>query len=74
MKKALVCCAGGFIGGHLVRRLKDDVYWVRGVNIKMHEYVESAGDEFVKSDLRLLGVILRVLFDLTINKHTFIII
>ena len=60
MKKALVCCAGAFIGGHLVRRLKDDddVYWVRDVNIKMHEYVESAVDRFVKSYLRLIGVIL----------------
>ena len=74
MKNALVCGAGGFIGGHLVRRLKDDVYWVRGVNIKMHEYVESAGDKFVKGDLGLIGVILQVLFHLTINKHTFIII
>jgi nucleoside-diphosphate-sugar epimerase len=33
-KKALVCGVGGFIGGHLVRRLKDDWYWVRGVDIK----------------------------------------
>ena len=37
MKRALVCGAGGFIGGHLVKRLKADGYWVRGVDIKEHE-------------------------------------
>ena len=47
MKNALVRGAGGFIGGHLVKRLKDEGYWVRGMDIKMHEYVESAGDKFV---------------------------
>ena len=52
MKKTLVCGAGGFIGGHLVKRLKDEGYWVRGVDIKMHEYVEWSADEFIKGDLR----------------------
>ena len=52
MKKALVCGAGGFIGGHLVKRLKAEGYWVRGVDIKEHEYCESAADEFVVGDLR----------------------
>jgi GDP-D-mannose 3', 5'-epimerase len=52
MKKALVCGAGGFIGGHLVKRLKDDGYWVSGVDIKEHEYNESAADKFSLSDLR----------------------
>jgi GDP-D-mannose 3', 5'-epimerase len=51
-KTALVCGAGGFIGGHLVSRLKNEGYWVRGVDIKNHEYVESSADEFVKDDLR----------------------
>ena len=51
-KKALVCGAGGFIGGHLVNKLKNDGYWVRGVDIKKHEYEESKSDEFVKGDLR----------------------
>ena len=41
MKKALVLGAGGFIGGHLVNRLKNEDYWVRGVDIKTHEYVKS---------------------------------
>ena len=52
MKTALVCGAGGFIGGWLVKRLNNEGYWVRGVDIKMHEYVESPADEFVKGDLR----------------------
>lgn len=52
MKKALVCGAGGFIGGHLVKRLKSEGYWVRGVDLKFHEYVDSVADEFVKGDLR----------------------
>ena len=52
MRTALVCGAGGFIGGHLVRRLKRDGYWVRGVDIRLHEYAETAADEFVVGDLR----------------------
>ena len=48
MKSASVLGAGGFIGGHLVSRLKNEGYWVRGVNIKHYEYVASAADEFVK--------------------------
>ena len=52
MKTALVCGAGGFIGGHLVKRLIKNGYWVRGVDIKVHEYVESPANEFIKGDLR----------------------
>ena len=52
MKTALVCGAGGFIGGHLVKRLKKEGYWVRGVDIKYHEYIDSPADEFIKGDLR----------------------
>jgi nucleoside-diphosphate-sugar epimerase len=51
-KKALVCGAGGFIGGHLVKRLKDEGYFVRGVDIKTHEHRESYADEFILGDLR----------------------
>lgn len=51
-KTALVCGAGGFIGGHLVKRLKKEGYWVRGVDIKKHEYSKSAADEFIIGDLR----------------------
>lgn len=52
MKTALVCGAGGFIGGHLVQKLKDEGYWVRGVDIKAHEYRATAADDFLVLDLR----------------------
>jgi len=51
-KTALVCGAGGFIGGHLVKKLKREGFWVRGVDLKYHEYVKSPADDFVKADLR----------------------
>ena len=38
MKRALVCGGGGFIGGHLINRLKSEGYWVRGVDLKYNEY------------------------------------
>ena len=41
MKKVLVCAVGGFIGGHLVKRIKDEGYLVRGLDIKMHEYMQK---------------------------------
>ena len=50
---ALVCGAGGFIGHHLVRRLKKEGYWVRGVDIKYPEFGPSEADEFLLLDLRL---------------------
>jgi nucleoside-diphosphate-sugar epimerase len=52
MKKALVCGAGGFIGGHMVKRLKSEGYWVRGVDIKRHEFAEPPCDDFIVGDLR----------------------
>jgi nucleoside-diphosphate-sugar epimerase len=52
MKKALVCGAGGFIGSHLVKRLKKEGYWVRGVDIKNPEFSPTAADEFMILDLR----------------------
>lgn len=51
-KTALVCGAGGFIGGHLVKKLKAEGYWVRGVDIKAHEFAPTAADEFLLLDLR----------------------
>lgn len=51
-KKVLVCGAGGFIGGHLVKKLKSEGYWVRGVDIKNHEFEETSADDFVLGDLR----------------------
>jgi len=53
MKKALVCGAGGFIAGHLVRKLKGLGYWVRGVDIKAHEWAPDSADEFMLLDLRI---------------------
>jgi GDP-D-mannose 3',5'-epimerase len=52
MKKALVCGAGGFIGSHLVKRLKREDYWVRGVDLKRPEFAETVADEFLLLDLR----------------------
>ena len=52
MRRALVCGAGGFIGGHLVKRLKREGYWVRGVDIKDHEFAPTQADEFLLLDLR----------------------
>ncbi|MGA9406263.1 MAG: NAD-dependent epimerase/dehydratase family protein [Bacteroidota bacterium] len=53
MKKALVCGAGGFIASHLVKKLRTEGYWVRGVDIKPHEWSPNAADEFMLLDLRL---------------------
>jgi len=51
MKTALVCGAGGFIGSHMVRRLKKEGYWVRGVDLKYPEFSETEADEFIIGDL-----------------------
>ena len=51
-KTALVLGAGGFIGGHLVKRLKREGFWVRGVDLKFNEYAETEADDFVIGDLR----------------------
>ena len=50
MKKALVLGAGGFIGNHLVSRLKREGYWVRGVDLKLPEYNKSEADEFISGN------------------------
>lgn len=52
MKTALVCGAGGFIGNHLVSRLKREGFWVRGVDIVKPEFGDSEADDFVVGDLR----------------------
>jgi len=52
MRKALVCGAGGFIGGHLTKKLKAEGYWVRGVDIKEHEFAPTQADDFLLLDLR----------------------
>ena len=55
MKTALVCGGGGFIGGHLINRLKKEGYFVRGVDLKENEYGNDKADEFfqkLSSDTR----------------------
>ncbi len=52
MKRVLVNGAGGFIGGHLVRRLKEEGCWVRAVDIRQHEFSRSPADHFIFADLR----------------------
>jgi nucleoside-diphosphate-sugar epimerase len=52
MRRALVLGAGGFIGGQLVKRLKREGFWVRGVDLKFHEHAETEADDFVLGDLR----------------------
>ncbi len=68
MKRALICGAGGFIGGHLCQRLKDEGYWVRGVDIKKHEYREPAVDDFVLGDLRDRAVCRRIVSDIQFDE------
>jgi nucleoside-diphosphate-sugar epimerase len=59
-KTALVCGAGGFIGSHLVKRLKREGFWVRGVDLKYPEYAETHADDFLIGDLRDQNVCDRV--------------
>jgi len=51
-KRALVLGAGGFIGSHMVKRLKNENYWVRGVDLKYPEFSPVMSDEFIIADLR----------------------
>jgi len=52
VRTALVCGAGGFIGSHLVKRLKQEGFWVRGVDLKFPMFAETFADDFVIGDLR----------------------
>src|SRR5436309_5031653 len=52
MKRVLVCGAGGFIASHLVKRLKEEGFWVRGVDLKRPEFAPTAADDFQVIDLR----------------------
>jgi nucleoside-diphosphate-sugar epimerase len=61
MKRILVCGAGGFIGGHLVKKLKMEGAWVRAVDLKHNEYGKSQADEFIIGDLTDPVVVSKVL-------------
>lgn len=61
-KTALVLGAGGFIGNHLVNRLKSEGYWVRGVDLKYSEYQFSSADDFIIGDLRDAFVVSKAFF------------
>jgi len=52
MKKILVCGAGGFIGSHLVKKMKKEGCWVRGVDLKYPEFCPTEADDFMIGDLR----------------------
>ena len=60
-KTALVLGAGGFIGSHMVKRLRSEGYWVRGVDLKYPEYSDTEANEFVQGDLRDVNFVRRVL-------------
>ncbi len=60
-KTALVLGAGGFIGSHMVKRLRSEGYWVRGVDLKYPEFSMSEANEFILGDLRDLNFVERVL-------------
>lgn len=62
MKIAIVLGAGGFIGSHLVRKLKSEGYWVRGVDLKYPEFSPTAADEFIIGDLRDKNFCSQVMF------------
>lgn len=60
VKRAVVCGAGGFIGSHLVKRLRSEGFWVRGVDLKYPEFSDTAADDFIIGDLRDVMVCQRV--------------
>ena len=61
MKTALVLGAGGFIGSHMVKRLREDGYWVRGVDLHHPEFSETEANEFICMDLRDVDIMRRVI-------------
>ncbi|MDC3167801.1 NAD-dependent epimerase/dehydratase family protein [Prochlorococcus sp. AH-716-D22] len=61
MKTALVLGAGGFIGSHMVSRLRKEGFWVRGVDLKYPEYSSSKSNEFIKGDLRDASLVNKML-------------
>ena len=68
MKTALVLGAGGFIGSHLVKRLKKEGFWVRGVDLKYPEFEKTAADDFIIGDLRDPQLVSQIMF--APNQHS----
>jgi GDP-D-mannose 3', 5'-epimerase len=66
-KTTIVCGAGGFIGGHLVKKLKEEGYWVRGIDLKRNEYGNNYSDDFIVGDLRN-PLVCEALFDREIDE------
>ena len=66
-KTALVCGAGGFIGSHMVKRLKKEGYWVRGVDIKEPEFSYTEADDFVIGNLTVQSIA-RAVIDRTFDE------
>ena len=60
-RTALVLGAGGFIGSHMVQRLRKEGYWVRGVDLKYPEYANTEANEFIQGDLRNVDFVSRVI-------------
>ena len=60
-KTALVLGAGGFIGSHMVKRLRQEGYWVRGVDLKRPEFSDTEANEFIQGDLRDVDFVRRVI-------------
>ena len=60
-RTALVLGAGGFIGSHMVKRLRKEGYWVRGVDLKYPEYADTEANEFIQGDLRDVNFVRRVI-------------
>ena len=60
-RTALVLGAGGFIGSHMVKRLRSEGYWVRGVDLKYPEYAQTEANEFIQGDLRDVNFVSRVI-------------
>ena len=60
-RTALVLGAGGFIGSHMVKRLRSEGYWVRGVDLKYPEYAQTEANEFIQGDLRDVDFVRRVI-------------
>src|SRR3990167_2843883 len=67
--RVLITGSSGFIGGHLVQYLKDLGYWVRGVDIKTHEFMACVADEFKLLDLRSREACVEALEDIEVVYH-----